>query len=74
MINSLKGKDASKLTKEEALTLIKNYIRKEEDLALRKMRADESFDSPAWAERQAYLLGVLHLADKILSFIPDQGK
>lgn len=74
MLNSLKSKEASNISKEEALMIIKNYISKEVALIHRKMIADESFDSPAWSEKQASLLGALKLADKILNFIPDQGK
>jgi len=74
MLNSLKSKEASNISKEEALLILKNYISKEVALIHRKMIADESFDSPAWSERQAFLLGSLKLADKILDFIPDQGK
>jgi len=74
MLNSLKSKEASSISKEEALMIIKNYIGKEVALMHRKMIADDSFDSPAWSEKQASLLGALKLADKILNFIPDQGK
>ena len=74
MLNSLKAKEASNISKEEALLIIKNYINKEIALIHRKMVADESFDSPAWSERQASLLGSLKFANKILDFIPDQGK
>jgi hypothetical protein len=74
MLNSLKSKEASSISKEEALLVIKNYISKEVGLIQRKMIADEAFDSPAWSERQASLLGALKFADKILNFIPDQGK
>lgn len=74
MLNSLKKKEASGITKEEAFLVIKDYINKEVSLIHRKMIADESFDSPAWSERQASLLGALKMANKILDFIPDQGK
>ena len=74
MLNSLKSKEASDISKEEALMIIKNYIGKEVDLIHRKMITEDSFDSPAWSEKQASLLGALRLANKILNFIPDQGK
>ena len=71
-IKSLKDADFSKtpLTKEEIYVTIRTYAQSQIDLARRKQESDESFESPAWSERQAYSLGMIKGLDKILNFIP----
>lgn len=74
MLKSLKQKEALKISKEEVYLIIRAYINAEIDLARRKMMSEERFDSPSWSEFQAFQLGMLKSLDKVLQFIPDQGK
>ena len=73
MINILKEKD-SKLTKEEIYLFLTSYCSDELETSRRKSCSEESFANPAWAEYQAYQLGVQKAVQKILNLIPDPGK
>lgn len=73
MLNKLKSKQADKYTKEEIYLIIREFINSEKDLVIRKAASEESFDSPAWSEKQAYSLGIIKMCDKVLNFIPDKG-
>lgn len=74
MLKSLKDPKNQPKNKEEAYLIIRGFIEKENDLALREMLSKDSFTLPSWSEHQAYLLGVLKALDKLKQFIPDQGK
>lgn len=74
MLKSLKQKEALKISKEEAYQIIRDFLNRESDLALRDMLSKDSFTLPSWSEHQAYQLGILKALDKVLQFIPDQGK
>jgi hypothetical protein len=58
------------LTNEEIYCIIQKFIQDQVDLVRRKQESDESFESPAWSERQAYSLGLIKGLDKVLKFIP----
>ena len=74
MIKSLKSIEARSVSKEEALTCIRSYLLEQKDLAIRKILDQDQFDTPAWSEFQAYHLGMAKALDKLINFIPDQGK
>lgn len=73
MINKLKAKTADKLTKEQVYEIIKDFVISEKELVIRKSCSEDSFESPAWSERQAHSLGIIKMCEKILNFIPDKG-
>lgn len=72
MINKLKSKGNDKLSKGQVYDVIRDMLQAEKELTIRKMISDETFDSPAWAEKQAYSLGFIKSLDKLLNFIPDK--
>lgn len=72
MINKLKSKGNDKLSKGQVYDVIRDMLQAEKELTIRKMISDETFDSPAWAEKQAYFLGFIKSLDKLLNFIPDK--
>lgn len=74
MLKSLKQKEALKISKEEAYEIIRAFLDREIELVRRKMISEERFDSPSWSEYQAYQIGMLKSFDKVLDFIPNQGK
>lgn len=74
MLKSLKQKEALKISKEEAYLIIRAFLSNEIELSRRKMMSEERFESPSWSEYQAFQLGMLKSLDKVLNFIPDQGK
>ena len=45
-------------------------IREDEEQSIRNMRKEDSFDSPAWSEKQAYELGVQAGLEKIKKVLP----
>lgn len=58
------------LTNDEIYCIIRGWIQDQIDLARRKQESDESFDSPAWSERQAYTLGLIKGLDKVSKYLP----
>lgn len=60
-------------TKEDVLSFIQDWLNKELELSRRETIKD-TFDKPAWAEYQAYQLGIQKLAVKLLSILPDREK
>jgi len=69
---SLKEAKSSKksLTSDETCVIIRTFIQEQINLVRRKQESEDSFDSPAWSERQAYQLGMLKGLDKVLNYIP----
>lgn len=49
---------------------LNRIIQEDEEQSIRKMRAESSFDSPAWSEKQAYELGFQAGLDRIKKVIP----
>lgn len=74
MIKSLKGIEARTVGKDEALQCIRAYLLEQKELAVRKILDHDQFETPAWSEFQAYHLGMAKALDKLINFIPDQGK
>ena len=74
MLKSLKGEEAKKISKEEAYLILTYLLKEEINLVIRKMRSEDSFESAAWSEKQAYSLGLLKAFDKVIQLLPDQGK
>lgn len=58
------------LTNDEIYCIIQKFAQDQIDLVRRKQETDESFDSPAWSERQAYSLGLIKGLDKVMKFLP----
>lgn len=74
MIRSLKQIEAKTISKDEALKIIKIYLHEQKELALRKMLSDDEFTKDAWSSYIAHQLGYIKAIDKLITFIPDQGK
>lgn len=70
-LSKLKSKD---LDKSQLISLLKEYLTEQLDLAQRKAINEENFSLPAWSEFQAYQLGSIKAYQKFLSIIPDQGE
>ena len=60
-------------TKEDVISFINNWLNEQVDLSRREQIKD-TFDKPAWAEYQAYQLGIQKLASKLLALLPDPEK
>lgn len=60
-------------TKEDVLEYITNWLNEQVELSRREQIKD-TFDKPAWAEYQAYQLGIQKLAAKLLAILPDREK
>lgn len=71
MKKSLKGNTCSK---EEAYTILKEFIGSKLELSQRTIISESSFDNPNWAYLQAYQAGVQKALNDVLKFLPDQGK
>jgi len=78
MINGLKEAlaEGTVLTTTQVYDIIRKYLEGQFDYSQREMLDKDGFDSPAWSERQAYLLGNMKAIQKLLDFIPnlDQRK
>lgn len=64
-------KDAK--TKEDVLGFLSNWLTEQLELS-RREQVKDTFDKPAWAEYQAYQLGIQKLATKLLQLLPDPEK
>lgn len=73
MVNKLKDGNL-KLTKEEVYQFLSLWLNEQVALSHRETMEEESFLKPAWAEYQAYQLGMQKAYSKMLNLIPDQGK
>jgi hypothetical protein len=71
MQSSLKTEESKEYTKEQVFEVIHRFLEEESKLTTRKMISEDSFTAPAWAERQAYYLGMLKALDKFTKFIPN---
>lgn len=69
----LKKLTSKETTKSQAFSLLKEYLTEQIDLAQRKTINEDNFSLPAWAEFQAFQLGIIKANQKLLSIIPDQG-
>lgn len=72
MIISLKEKPLSEYTKEEILSIIKQYSIEQLELSQRKTLDEESFNKPSWSEYQAFQLGFQKATIKLINFLPDR--
>ena len=61
------------LTNQQIYDIIRNYILEQINLASRKQRSEDSFKIPAWAEYQAYQLGIIKGFEKLLEFVPESS-
>lgn len=74
MINILKDKEKTNLTKEEIYIFILNWLNEQVSLSQRESMSSLNFDKPAWSERQAYQLGMQKAFSKVIELLPDQGR
>ena len=65
--------DWSSMSKGDVVSILRDYLEEEKALSYRKMISEEAFNSPSWAESQAFLLGDLRRIERILKFLPDKG-
>jgi hypothetical protein len=70
MLNKLKEKDTSKLTKEEVYDFLIKYLEEQISLSERTTRNEESFDTPNWALHQAYHVGMQKAFTRVKELIP----
>ena len=68
MINDLKEKE---LTKKQVVEKIKDKIKREKDLHLRKILSKDSFEVADWSKYLAYQLGYMAALEELDSFVPD---
>jgi|688.fasta_scaffold921401_1 hypothetical protein len=73
MIKTLRSKEYKELTKKETVVILYDYLKEQEDLLIREMYNQDSFNKSSWAEYQAYKLGMLKAFSKVVDFLPDQG-
>ena len=67
----LKNLNDNTISKRKAIELIKEWLKKEKDAALRKALSEESFEAADWSKYLAYQLGSLKVLEKLDNFIPD---
>jgi len=70
VLNKLKEKDTSKLTKEEVYDFLIKYLEDQISLSERITRNEESFDTPNWALQQAYQMGMQKAYTRVKDLIP----
>lgn len=70
MINILKEKNSSKLSKEEVYDFLDAYISEQVSLSQRVLTSEEPFSKLAYSEYVAYHLGMQKAYSKILELIP----
>jgi hypothetical protein len=68
MIKSLKTETVK--SKEDVYRYLIAYLDEAIETATRKQRDEDNFSLPAWAEFQAYQLGVIKAYQKVLDLIP----
>jgi hypothetical protein len=68
MIKNINDKSISK---RQAIENIKEWLKKEKELALRKVLSEESFEAADWSKYLAYQLGFIKALEKLDNFIPD---
>jgi len=73
MLNILKDKDNSKLTKEDIFIFLSLYLKEQMSFSQRVLISEEPFSKLAYSEYVSYHLGMQKAYSKILELIPDQG-
>lgn len=68
MIKDLGNKEISK---RELIEKIKDKIKKEKELHLRKALSEKSFEMPDWSKYLAYQLGFIAALEELDNFVPD---
>lgn len=71
---SLKEKPLNEYSREEIVNAISSFAKEQIELSFRKSIDEETFSKPSWSEYQAYQLGMSKAFDKVIKFLPDQGK
>lgn len=67
----IKDLDKKEITKRELLEKIKDKIKKEKELHLRKTLSEKSFEMPDWSKYLAYQLGFIAALEELDNFLPD---
>ena len=68
MLKNILDRDISK---RQTLEIIKEKLKEERELHLRKTLSEDSFDKPEWSKYLAYQLGYIAALEKLDKFIPD---
>jgi|TARA_B110000977_G_C11057309_1_gene484576 hypothetical protein len=66
----LKSEKAKELTKNQVFEELNKYFKEQIELSQRKCMDEDSFNIPAWSEKQAYQLGLQKAFTKVLNLIP----
>ena len=74
MINILKSKEASKLSKEDVYDFLRVWLKEQQEVSQRVLISEEPFSRSAYSEYIAYHCGTQKMISKILELIPDKGK
>ena len=67
----IKDLDKKEITKRELLEKIKDKIKREKELRLRKTLSQKSFEMPDWSKYLAYQLGFIAALEELDNFLPD---
>lgn len=67
----IKDLDKKEITKRELLEKIKDKIKREKELRLRKTLSEKSFEMPDWSKYLAYQLGFIAALEELDNFLPD---
>lgn len=67
----IKDLDKKEITKRELLEKIKDKIKREKELRLRKTLSEKSFEMPDWSKYLAYQLGFIAALEELDNFVPD---
>ena len=67
----IKNLNEVNISKRKAIELLKEWLNKEREQALRKVLSEESFEAADWSKYLAYQLGFLKALEKLDKFIPD---
>jgi hypothetical protein len=67
----LKNIQDKSITKRQTIEIIKDKLKEEKELHLRKTLSEDSFEKPDWSKYLAYQLGFIAALEKLDKFIPD---
>ncbi len=70
MINILKNKSSTKLSKEEVYDFLQTWLKEQTEVSQRVLISEEPFSKLAYSEFVAYHLGMQKAYSKLLDLIP----
>lgn len=74
MLNILRGKESSKLSKEDVYDFQRAWLLEQIELSQRILISEEPFSKVAYHEYIAYHLGMQKAYRKLLELLPDKGR